>query len=128
MREYGYNGSFEEKYDEETFNKKLLLCETVIGYTSAVNFLIILFVASYGPFGTALKIALIAAGSLIFIVGTAAAVKIERDAGYYECPECGKRYKPTLKSVLWAPHIGRSRKMKCPFCGARRYHKKVLTK
>lgn len=53
---------------------------------------------------------------------------IEHDAGYYECPNCGERYVPTMKAVVMAPHIGRSRKLKCPCCNQRGYHKKVVSK
>ena len=55
-------------------------------------------------------------------------LKIEHDAGYYECPNCGERYVPTMKAILWAPHMGRTRKMTCPHCGKKGYHKKVVSK
>lgn len=35
---------------------------------------------------------------------------------------------PTMKAVVMALHSGTSRKMKCPYCGNKSYHKKVLTK
>ena len=55
-------------------------------------------------------------------------LKIEHDAGYYECPHCGERYVPTMKAVFWAPHMGRARRMTCPHCGKKGYHKKVVSK
>ena len=55
-------------------------------------------------------------------------LKIEHDAGYYECPNCGERYVPTMKAVFWAPHMGRARRMTCPHCGKKGYHKKVVSK
>ena len=67
-------------------------------------------------------------GSVIFVIGMYYSIKLEHDAGYYECPNCGKRYVPTIKAMLLAPHIMRDRKMKCPYCNQRAYHKKVLTK
>ena len=45
-----------------------------------------------------------------------------------ECPNCGERYVPSMKAVVMAPHIGRSRKMTCPHCGQKGYHKKVVSK
>ena len=56
------------------------------------------------------------------------ALCIEHDAGYYQCPHCGKAYVPTKRAVVLAPHLGRSRKMRCPYCGQKGYHKKVLTR
>ena len=55
-------------------------------------------------------------------------LKIEHDAGYYECPNCGERYVPTMKAIIWAPHMGWNRKLTCPYCGKKAYHKKVISK
>ncbi|NMA06684.1 MAG: helix-turn-helix transcriptional regulator [Ruminococcaceae bacterium] len=67
--------------------------------------------------------------SLIMLIGLCVVgLKIEHDAGYYECPNCGERYVPTMSSVVWALHIGRDRKMKCPYCNEKGYHKKVISK
>ena len=46
----------------------------------------------------------------------------------YKCPKCGAVYTPTMKAIIFAPHIGRSRWMKCPYCSKSAYHKKVLSK
>ena len=56
------------------------------------------------------------------------AVKIEREAGYYECTKCSYRYVPEMRNVVMAQHIGRNRKMKYPHCGEKTWQKKVLTK
>lgn len=113
---------------EELANKKLLSLEVVIGYTCSISFLLMIFAASFAVDSLWWQIALIVGASIIFIVGIAYALKLEREAGYYECPSCQTRYVPSMKAVVFAPHIGRKRKMKCPHCGKRGYHKKVLTK
>ena len=118
----------EMRKQEELTNKKLLSLETVIGYTCSISFLLMIFAASFAVTITAWRIALIAAGFVLFVIGVVYCVKLEHDAGYYECPECGETYIPTMKAVVFAPHIGRNRKMTCPHCGKRAYHKKVLTK
>jgi len=53
-------------------------------------------------------------------------VKIEQIAGYYECKECHHKYVPTYWTTNLAPHMGRTRYMKCPKCGKRSWQKKVL--
>ena len=73
------------------------------------------------------RIGLIAVGAVLVAVAIGFALCIEHDAGYYQCPHCGKAYVPTKKAVVLAPHLGRSRKMRCPYCGQKGYHKKVLT-
>ena len=118
----------ELRRQEELSNKRLLSLETVIGYTCSVSYLLMIFAACYAVTNLWWRIALIAAGSVIFFIGVIHAVKLEHDAGYYECPSCGTRYVPSMKTVVFAPHIGRSRRMTCPYCGSRAYHKKVLTK
>lgn len=113
---------------EELNNKKLLALETVIGFTSSIAFLVMIFAASFAVENFWWRIVLILAGMVIFVVGIVFAIKLEHDAGYYECPHCGARYVPTMTAVVFAPHIWRSRKMKCTHCGKKGYHKKVLTK
>lgn len=118
----------EMKQQEEESNKRMLRMETVIGYTCSIAFLILIFAASFAVTSTSWRIAMIAIGAALFIIGVYHALKIEREAGYYECKKCGHRYVPSMSNVIMAPHIGRSRKMKCPHCGDRNYHKKVLTR
>ncbi len=118
----------EMKKQEELTNKKLLSLEVVIGYMASITFLVMIFVASFVEMALWIKIILITVGVCSFVVGMINALKIEHDAGYYECPVCKERYVPTMKAVVIAPHIGTSRRMKCPYCGNKAYHKKVLTK
>ena len=75
-----------------------------------------------------LGVALIVLAILLIVTVAVIGLRIEHDAGYYECPNCGERYVPSMKAVVMAPHIGRSRKMTCPHCGQKCYHKKVVSK
>ena len=111
---------------KEEKDKELLTLEYVIGFTASITFLVLIFIASYLEMGTWLRIILIVTGSIIFAFGLGNAIKIEQKAGYYECSECQHKYVPTYKSVFWAQHLGRTRKMKCPKCGKKSWQKKVL--
>ena len=113
---------------EEEANQKLLSLEVVIGVGSSLVLFLCIFSASFSMMDTAWRVVLIAGGIAIFAVGAVTALKIEQTAGYYECPECGERYVPSMWAVFIAPHFGRTRKMKCPRCGKRAYQKKVLTR
>jgi len=75
-----------------------------------------------------LRLLLIISGSVIFAFGIGNAVKIEQIAGYYECSNCHYKYVPTYKSVFFARHIGRTRKMVCPKCNKKCWHEKVISK
>ena len=118
----------EMKKQEEQANRKLLSLELVIGYISVISMLVMLFVAGYIETPVWARTVLITVGLAVLAAGTFHALRIEHDAGYYECPNCGYAYVPSMKTVALAPHIGRSRRMTCPKCGRRAFHKKVLTK
>ena len=113
---------------KEEKDRQLLTLEYVIGYTASITFLILIFVACFIEMESWLRILLIVAGSVIFAFGIGNAIKIEQTAGYYECSNCNHKYVPTYQSVFWAMHIGRTRKMKCPKCGKKSWHKKILIK
>ena len=56
-------------------------------------------------------------------------LKLEIDAGYYECKKCRYRYVPdSYIKVMFAPHIDTIRYLKCPKCGKRSWSKKVMSK
>lgn len=116
------------KEQEEQHNRRLLNLECVIGFISVGTYMLMVFAACFAVQDAAWRVALIAGGMALMLVGCFFALKLEREAGYYECPRCGERYVPTMASVFIAPHIGRTRWMKCPRCGKRAFQKKVLTR
>ncbi|MCR5762137.1 MAG: helix-turn-helix domain-containing protein [Treponema sp.] len=113
---------------EQKSNKRLLSLEVVIGYISSISFLVIVFTASFVDMPNWIRGVLIGIALIIFIIGMYNCLKLEHDAGYYECQDCGERYVPSMKAVFFAPHIGRSRRLKCPHCGSKNFHKKILIK
>lgn len=118
----------ELNFEKEQTDKLLLRAETVLGYISAISFLILIFLASYLEMPESLRILLIIVGGIIFAVGISYALKIEQTAGYYECANCHHKYVPSYKNVFFAMHIGRTRYLKCPKCEKKSWSKKVLTK
>lgn len=114
--------------NEEETSRYLLRLERVLEVLTLLSSLTIIFIAAFLiPVGIATYI-LIAISLIILLIGTYFALKIEHDAGYYECQHCHQSHIPTLKTVVLAPHIGRSRWMKCPYCHRRSFMKKTLTK
>ena len=109
-------------------DKRLLRAEVFVGITATVVLLALVFLAAFVQMANGLRIALIAIGFVLFLAGCFYAVRIEQVAGYYECQNCKHRYVPTYKAVNLAPHMGRTRKMRCPECGKKSWQKKVLTK
>lgn len=114
--------------NEEETNRYLPRLERVLEVLTLLSSLTIIFIAAFLiPPGITTYI-LIAISLIILLIGTYFALKIEHDAGYYECQHCHQSHIPTLKTVVLAPHIGRSRWMKCPYCHKRSFMKKTLTK
>jgi DNA-directed RNA polymerase subunit RPC12/RpoP len=74
------------------------------------------------------RVALIAAGMIPFVICMGYALQIEQKAGWYECAKCGHKYVPTYKSVLWAMHVNRTRYMMCPECGEKSWQRKRISK
>lgn len=110
---------------ETAQNKKFFLYENVIGYMATVPFLILCFIVGYVEMPTWTKVVLLGLGLVLLLVGISFCIKIETEAGKYECRNCGNRYVPKYSSVYFAPHIGRTRRMTCPKCHKRTWQKKI---
>lgn len=115
------------KQKEET-DKKLLRTEIIMGITAAVPCFAMIGIAAYVQMEDWLRIVLIIGGFIPFLVACFCAIRIEQTAGYYVCRKCGHRYIPTYSSVLWAPHVNRTRYMRCPKCNEKTWQKKVISK
>ena len=111
---------------ETAQNKKFLMYEIVIGLISAVACLAFLLVAKYVDMSVAMQVFLIVLGLILLLVGGSFCIKIETEAGKYECKNCGYRYVPKYSAVYFAWHIGRTRKMVCPKCHQKSWQKKVV--
>ena len=113
---------------EEKNNKTLLMLETVIGLTSSITFMIIIFVTCFTEMDLIARIVLIGTSILVFIIGIFFAMKLEREAGYYECNKCHNKYIPNNIPFWFSMHFGRTRYLKCPKCGKYSWNKKILSK
>ena len=122
------NNLLEMVKQKEQADKRLLSVEVVIGITATVLFLTLVFVAALVQMEVWLRVVLVVLGFVIGFAGFFYAQRMEQVAGYYECKECGHRYVPTYKAMNMAPHMGRTRYMRCPKCGKKSWQKKVISK
>jgi len=111
---------------KEQRDKELLTLEIFIGIIVSIIMFACIFVASFADMKDWLRVVLIIIGIIPFAIGISYAIRIEQIAGYYECPNCHNKYVPTYKTVLFAQHVNRTRKMKCPKCGKKSWNKKVI--
>ncbi|MBO7258278.1 MAG: helix-turn-helix domain-containing protein, partial [Alphaproteobacteria bacterium] len=56
---------------------------------------------------------------VLFLIPCFYALKLEVSVGAYKCKNCGHEFVPTYKEALNAPHLGFTRRLKCPKCGER---------
>ena len=122
------NNLLEMIKQKELSDKRLLSVEVFIGITATVVLFALVLLASFVQMSNGLRISLMVLGFILFFAGCLCALRIEQVAGYYACKECGHRYVPTYKAVNLAPHMGRTRYMRCPKCGKKSWQKKVLSK
>lgn len=113
---------------KEAADKRLLSLEVFVGMMALIVLFALIFISAFVEMENWLRVVLIAIGFVLFFAGCFYALRIEQVAGYYECKECGHRYVPTYKAVNLAPHMGRTRYMRCPQCGEKSWQKKVLSK
>ncbi len=131
LNDNNYNAKAEEKLLEmikikEHRDRELLICEIFIGVFISINLFIFIFLSAFVSMQDWLRVFLIIIGIIPFTIGILYLIRIEQIAGYYECNNCHYKYIPSYKKVLFAPHINRTRKMKCPKCNKKSWHKKVL--
>ena len=112
----------------EDQNRMMLRMEYWIAFPSVISGLVILFIASFVEMSVWLRAAFIVFAFVMILAVAFIAVRIEQKAGFYECRKCHHRYVPTYYQTNLAPHIGRTKYMKCPECKKRSWQKKVLTK
>ena len=112
----------------EEKNRQLLRTEYLIVIPVVAMGLVLILVAGLVEMSSVWRGTLILFAVAMIVVFAFIAVGIEQKAGYYECQKCHNRHVPTYWQANLAPHIGRTRYMKCPACGKWSYQKKVLTK
>ena len=112
----------------EEKNRQLLRTEYLIVIPVVAMGLVLILVAGLVEMSSVWRGTLIFFAVAMIVIFAFIAVGIEQKAGYYECQKCHNRHVPTYWQANLAPHIGRTRYMKCPACGKWSYQKKVLSK
>ena len=112
----------------EEKNRQLLRTEYLIVIPVVAMGLVLILVSGLVEMSSVWRGTLIFFAVAMIVVFAFIAVGIEQKAGYYECQKCHDRHVPSYWQANLAPHIGRTRYMKCPVCGKWSYQKKVLSK
>lgn len=114
---------------EELKNKKMITDMYVLAITTVLFYIGITLLASYTLGEGTLFGIIISISTIILVIVAFYALKLEIDAGYYECKICHHRYVPnSYWKVMFSPHLDTTRYLKCPKCGKRSWSKKVMSK
>lgn len=114
---------------EELKNKKMITDMYVLTITTVIFYIGITLLAAYTLGEGTLFGIIVAVSTVILVIVAFYALKLEIDAGYYECKKCHHRYVPdSYFKVMLAPHLDTVRYLKCPKCGKRSWSKKVMSK
>ena len=128
-----YNKEIENKLiemikEKEESDRRLLTLEWVIGILSCLILFVPVFIGALLPMEDRQRVIIAFSGFIPGIIGLCFAMRVEQVAGYYECKHCAHKYVPTYKAITFAPHLGRTRHMRCPACGQKSWQKKVISK
>ena len=113
---------------EEIKNKKIITSMWFIMIVSALFYVGIVTLACITLEEGIVLGTIIVLSTILVLASFFYALKLEVDAGYYECNKCHHKYVPTYSQALWAPHMSTTRYLKCPKCNKRSWAKKVMTK
>ena len=122
------NNLLEMVKQKQEADKRLLRMETLAGVMACVPFAVGIIIGLFVPMEEWKQVVIVLSSMIPLLVAISFLLRIEQVAGFYECKKCHHQYVPQYKSVFIAPHIGRTRYMKCPQCHKWTWHKKVLSK
>lgn len=113
----------EEKKDKIILTTMWLFLTILLVFFLMICLLTVLYIPEEST-----QLVVIIVSTIILLIGALSCLKLEVEAGYYECKMCNHRHKPKYSKVLCAMHIGTTRYLKCPECGNKSWSKKVLSK
>ncbi len=122
------NNLLEMLKQKQKADKRLLRMESLAGVMAGIPFVVGIVIGLFVPMEEWKQVVIVLSGMIPLLVTIPFLLRVEQVAGFYECKHCHHQYVPQYKSVFIAPHIGRTRYMRCPQCHKISWQKKVLSK
>ena len=128
-----YNKNSEEKLlemvkEKQKADKRLLQMEVLAGVMAGIPFAVCAVIVLSVPMDEWKQAVIVLSGIIPLLTAIPFLLRIEQVAGFYECRHCRHQYVPEYKPVFIAPHIGRTRYMRCPECHKYSWQRKVVSK
>ena len=117
-----------ELINEKKRNKKQVCLAYVLMIALLVSSFTLLLLTKFMPMPMWLSLLLIVEALVMIIGGCVIFCFMDNDAGYFECPHCHTRFKPSMEDYIKGIRNITARKLKCPHCGEKNICQKRLTK
>lgn len=113
---------------EENKNKIIMTTMWILVITTMIFYMGILLLAVITLEEGPILGGIIVVSTLITVAVAFYGLKLEVEAGYYECKNCHHKFVPTYFKALIVPHKSTTRYLKCPKCNKRTWSKKTMNK
>ena len=114
---------------EQIKNKKLITSMYILTGSALIFYIGITILASFTLKEGPVLGAIICVSTTLVVLLCFYGLKLEVDAGYYECAKCHHKFTPkNYFTAMFAPHINTTRFMKCPECKKYSWAKKAMSK
>ena len=102
---------------ESEENRRHMVLSIICGIITVIAVCALIVIVSYIAMPIAARIAVLALAILTAVAGIGAAAALEIRAGFYECPNCGTEFVPTMADYIKGYHTVLKRRLRCPGCG-----------
>ncbi len=103
------------KENEE--NRKRMALSIITGGITIIAVCALIVIASFLDLPAIARIVLLVFSVAVGIAGIAAAIMLDMEAGYFECPHCKDLFVPNLNDYVKGYHTFTKRRLTCPKCG-----------
>lgn len=103
------------KENEE--NKKRMALSIITGVITIIAVCALITIASFLDLPAVVRIILIVFSVAVATAGIAAAIMLDIQAGYFECPYCKELFIPSMDEYIKGYHTFTKRRLTCPKCG-----------
>lgn len=114
--------------NEKTESKKKIIISCITGLVGTLVLFASMLLIKLVSLALSVKIAIATIGIVVFLLCLGVSCFTDKDAGYFECPHCKTRFKPSTKAYLMGAHTITRRQLKCPNCNKTSYCRHRLTK
>lgn len=114
---------------KEEIKKDKIILKTlyVLLFSMLIMFLIIYILAiEYMEYESPMQLIVLITTGVIFIISSIIILYVESKIGGHKCSKCKHEFRPTFKTLLFAPHIWTTRYLVCPKCNKKSWCKKNI--